>query len=260
MPSDAAAESSRGRRTGADPRADDLALCSADSRRQRPLRSFVLRTSRLTDAQAQAMQQLWPRYGLDYLAQPRDFAQAFGRAVPLVVEIGFGNGEALAQCALADPARNYLGIEVHTPGVGRLLRTLHAQGSDNARVYRHDAIEVLRDEIGDGSVAELRVWFPDPWHKSRHNKRRLIQPEFIELIQPKLARGGLLHLATDWEPYAQHMLEVMRAAPGFVSLADRGDYSARPASRPLTHFEQRGQRLGHGVWDLLYRYGGVSRS
>jgi tRNA (guanine-N7-)-methyltransferase len=234
-------------------RPDDIAQCSVDSRQQRPIRSFVLRTSRLTDAQAQALQRLWSGYGLDYSGQTQDFAAIFTRAAPLVVEIGFGNGEALAECALADPQRNYLGIEVHTPGVGRLLRTLERQGSAFVRVYRHDAVEVLRDEIADAAIAELRVWFPDPWHKARHNKRRLIQPDFIEQIRPKLAVGGVLHLATDWQPYAQHMLDVMRGSASFTSLAETGDYSARPPSRPLTHFEQRGQRLGHGVWDLLYR-------
>jgi tRNA (guanine-N7-)-methyltransferase len=234
-------------------RPDDIAQCSADSRRIRPIRSFVLRTSRLTDAQAQALQRLWSRYGLDYTAQTQDFPAIFARAAPLVVEIGFGNGEALAECALADLDRNYLGIEVHTPGVGRLLRTLDLQGSAHVRVYKHDAVEVLRDELADGAIDELRVWFPDPWHKSRHNKRRLIQPEFIEQIRTKLAIGGVLHLATDWAPYAQHMLEVMRSSVGFANLAASGDYSLRPQSRPLTHFEQRGQRLGHGVWDLLYR-------
>lgn len=234
-------------------RPDDIAQCSVDTRQQRPIRSFVLRTSRVTDAQAQALKRLWPVYGLEYSGVLQDFAAHFGRSAPLVVEIGFGNGEALAESALADPQRDYLGIEVHTPGVGRLLRTLDAQGSHNARVYKHDAVEVLRDELADGAIAELRVWFPDPWHKARHNKRRLIQSAFIEQIRPKLAIGGVLHLATDWADYAQHMLDVMRGARGFANLAASGDYSPRPATRPLTHFEQRGQRLGHSVWDLLYR-------
>lgn len=229
------------------------AVVAADDRRARPIRSFVLRTGRLTGAQAEALEALWPQYGLDYQGQPRDWVSTFGRDAPLVAEIGFGNGEALAASALADPTRNYLGIEVHTPGVGRLLRALAAQGSTQVRVYRHDAVEVLRDECADGALAELRIWFPDPWHKARHHKRRLIQPDFIAALAPKLAPGGVLHLATDWQPYAEHMLEVMRAAPGWRNLDPAGGYSPRPSSRPLTHFEQRGQRLGHGVWDLLFQ-------
>lgn len=198
------------------------------------------------------MDELWPRYGLEFTGQARDWDVAFGRAAPLVVEIGFGNGEALATCAAADPVRNYLGLEVHTPGVGRLLRSVAAAALRNVRVLRHDAVAVIDDEIPNGGIAELRIWFPDPWPKKRHHKRRLIQPEFLARIRPKLAIGGLLHLATDWQPYAEHMLECLSAAPGYANTVTAG-YAPRPESRPLTHFEQRGQRLGHGVWDLLWR-------
>ena len=164
-----------------------------------------------------------------------------------------GEGDLAMLAAAHDPARDYLGIEVHGPGVGRLMNALAAQGSDNVRIYKHDAVEVLEREIAPASLAEVRIWFPDPWPKKRHQKRRLIQPGFVALLASRMAPGGLLHLATDWQPYAEHMLEVMEAAPGWRNAVAPGQYADKPAWRIETHFERRGLRLGHGVWDLLYR-------
>lgn len=224
---------------------------------QRKIRSFVLRQGRFSPAQQRAFDELWPRFGLDYTPEerdgrPRDYDAAFGRTAPRVVEIGFGNGEALRFAARQDPARDYIGIEVHAPGVGRLLNALAADASDHVRVYRHDAVEVLTHEIADGSLDEIRIYFPDPWHKKRHNKRRLVQPEFAALLVRKLRVGGRLHLATDWADYAEHMWDVLDVTTGLRNIAGPRGHVPRPEWRPQTHFETRGQKLGHGVWDLLY--------
>jgi tRNA (guanine-N7-)-methyltransferase len=219
---------------------------------KRRIRSFVLRQGRFTDAQQRAFDAFWPRYGLDYTGSPRDFDAAFGRQAPRVLEIGFGNGEALRYATRHDPARDYLGIEVHAPGVGRLLNALAADGASNVKLYHHDAVEVLQNEIADGGLREVRIYFPDPWHKARHHKRRLVQPEFAQLLERKLAPGGLLHLATDWEGYAEHMWDVLDATPGLSNRAGRRGHVPRPDWRPQTHFESRGLKLGHGVHDLLY--------
>jgi len=219
---------------------------------RRQVRSFVLRQGRFTEAQQRAFDTLWPRFGLDYTGTPRDFDTAFGRHAPRVLEIGFGNGEALRYAAQHDKARDLIGIEVHAPGVGRLLNALAQDEADNVRLYHHDAVEVLRNEIADGSLDEVRIYFPDPWHKKRHNKRRLVQPEFAKLIVTKLAPTGRLHLATDWQDYAEQMWDVLDATPGLVNRAGPRGSVERPQWRPQTHFETRGQKLGHGVWDLLY--------
>jgi tRNA (guanine-N7-)-methyltransferase len=223
------------------------------SLRERSIRSFVLRQGRATPAQRRAFEQHWPRFGLDYRGALRDFDAAFGRPAPRVLEIGFGNGEQLAFAAQREPDRDFIGIEVHGPGVGRLLNALAADALDNVRVYQHDAVEVLRHEIADGALAEARIYFPDPWHKKRHHKRRLVNPEFVRMLCAKLAPGGLLHLATDWEDYARQMWEVLDAEPQLENVAGAGQAVPRPDWRRQTHFETRGQRLGHGVWDLLYR-------
>ena len=219
----------------------------------RRIRSFVLREGRMTPAQQRAFEEHWARFGIDYGGSQQDFPARFGRAAPLVLEIGFGNGEALAFASEHDGARDYLGVEVHGPGVGRLMNTLAAHDARNVRLYRHDAVEVLEHEIAPDTLAEARIWFPDPWHKKRHHKRRIIQPEFVALLASRMAPGGLLHLATDWQPYAEHMLEVMEAAPAWRNDVAPGQYADQPAWRIETHFERRGLRLGHGVWDLLYR-------
>ena len=218
----------------------------------RKIRSFVLRQGRFSPAQQRAFDELWPRFGLDYIASVRDYDALFGHVAPRVVEIGFGNGEALRFAAKQDPSRDYIGIEVHAPGVGRLLNWLAVDASDHVRVYRHDAVEVLAREVADGSLDEVRIYFPDPWHKARHNKRRLVQPAFAALLARKLRIGGRLHLATDWEAYAEHMWDVLDATPGLRNVAGPRGAVPRPEWRPQTHFETRGQKLGHGVWDLLY--------
>jgi tRNA (guanine-N7-)-methyltransferase len=218
----------------------------------RRIRSFVLRQGRITGAQARAFGAHWARYGLDYAGAPRDLDAVFGRRAPRVLEIGFGNGQQLHASAQADRARDHLGIEVHRPGVGRLLMALARDSIPNVRVWCHDAVEVLEHEIAPGSLAEVRVYFPDPWPKLRHHKRRLVQPAFAALIASRLARGGLLHLATDWRDYALHMLAVLDACPALRNTAGPGQFTACPAWRSETHFERRGRRLGHEVHDLLY--------
>ncbi|MGJ4803999.1 tRNA (guanosine(46)-N7)-methyltransferase TrmB [Luteimonas sp. SDU82] len=224
---------------------------------RREVRSFVLRQGRFTEAQQRAFDAQWPRYGLDYAGRLRDFDAAFGRSAPRVLEIGFGNGEALRYAAPRDPGRDFIGIEVHAPGVGRLLNALAADGTANVRLYHHDAVEVLNHEIADGGLDEARIYFPDPWHKKRHNKRRLVQPAFAQLLVRKLAPAGRLHLATDWQDYAERMWDVLDATPGLVNRAGPRGHVPRPDWRPQTHFETRGQRLGHGVWDLLYDKPGI---
>ncbi|CAG4970312.1 tRNA (guanosine(46)-N7)-methyltransferase TrmB [Novilysobacter luteus] len=218
----------------------------------RQVRSFVLRQGRFTPAQQRAFDQQWARYGIDYEGQPRDYDAIFGRSVPRVLEIGFGNGEALRFAAQHDKARDLIGIEVHAPGVGRLLNALAADDAANVRVYHHDAVEVLDNEVADASLDEVRIYFPDPWHKKRHNKRRLVQPAFAALLVRKLAPGGRLHLATDWQDYAEQMWDVLDATAGIANRAGPRGSVPRPEWRPQTHFETRGQKLGHGVWDLLY--------
>lgn len=219
---------------------------------QRRIRSFVLRQGRFTEAQQRAFDALWPRFGLEYAGALRDLDAAFGRQAPRIFEIGFGNGEALRFSAAHDPARDHIGIEVHAPGVGRLLNALAEDGGDHVRVYRHDAVEVLQHEIADGALDEIRIYFPDPWHKKRHQKRRLVSPEFAALLARKLRAGGRLHLATDWADYAEQMWDVLDAVPSLRNTAGPRGHVARPPWRPETHFERRGQRLGHGVWDLVY--------
>ena len=224
-----------------------------DNLHLRRIRSFVLREGRMTPAQQRAFETHWARFGIDYLGAAQDFDTHFGRSAPRVLEIGFGNGEALAWASEHDLARDYLGVEVHGPGVGRLMNALAARDATNVRLYKHDAVEVLQHEIPPAALAEARIWFPDPWHKKRHNKRRIVQPEFVALLASRMAPGGLLHLATDWEPYAQHMLEVMEAASDWRNAVGPGQYAEKPVWRIETHFERRGLKLGHGVWDLLYR-------
>ena len=222
------------------------------SGQHRKIRSFVLREGRITPAQRRAFELHWQRYGVDYTAQRRDLDALFGRHAPHVLEIGFGNGEALAWASEHDPDRDYLGIEVHRPGVGRLMNTLAGHDARNVRLWNHDAVEVLENEVPPDSLDEARIWFPDPWHKKRHHKRRLIQPAFVQLLAGRVKLGGLLHLATDWSDYAAHMREVLEAAPAWRNRGGDGGYAERPPWRIETRFEQRGVRLGHGVWDLLY--------
>ncbi|OGI44870.1 MAG: tRNA (guanosine(46)-N7)-methyltransferase TrmB [Candidatus Muproteobacteria bacterium RIFCSPHIGHO2_01_FULL_65_16] len=219
----------------------------------RPIRSFVRREGRITKAQERALTELWPRYGVDAGDAPLDLCALFGRKAPVHVEIGFGNGDVLAAMAARHPEYDYLGIEVHRPGIGALLRRLEAAGLGNARVMRADAEEVLARNIPDAALSAVYIFFPDPWPKKRHHKRRLIQPEFAELVRRKLQPGGMLHLATDWRDYAEQMLDVLSQTPGFENTAAAGAFAPRPEERPLTKFEQRGKRLGHEVYDLSFR-------
>ncbi|MFT4613485.1 MAG: tRNA (guanine-N7-)-methyltransferase [Bacteroidia bacterium] len=219
---------------------------------ERRIRSFVLRTGRMTPGQQRSIDNHWPHRGIEFDGKPLDIDAAFDRHAPTVLEIGFGMGQSLLQMAAAEPQNNFIGIEVHSPGVGRLLHDMDEEGVDNIRVYCHDAVEVLRDCIAQESLDVVQIYFPDPWHKKRHQKRRLVQSEFVALLRSKLKPGGLLHLATDWENYAQQMMAVISAAPGYNNRHGDGQFIARPERRPATKFERRGERLGHGVWDLEF--------
>jgi tRNA (guanine-N7-)-methyltransferase len=223
----------------------------ADARAPRPIRSFVLRAGRMGPGQLRALQALGPRFVLPFQARALDLAATFGRRAPTVLEIGFGMGDATAQVAAAAPGTDFIGIEVHQPGVGALLKRIGEMQLTNLRLVQHDAVEVLERMIPPDSLAGIHVWFPDPWHKKRHHKRRLIQPGFVALLATRLARGGYLHCATDWQPYAEQMLQVLSAEP-MLSNAASG-FAPKPDWRPLTKFEARGLKLGHGVWDLLFR-------
>lgn len=219
---------------------------------RRSVRSFVRREGRMTPSQRAAFESLWARYGITLAAGVTDLRAVFPHPAPVVLEIGFGMGDSLASMAAADGGRNYLGIEVHRPGVGRLLARLEREQIDNVRVVNADAVEALEKHVVDASLDAVLVFFPDPWPKTRHHKRRLIQPAFVALLAHKLRPGGVLHMATDWQHYAEQMLDTVSRDAGFVNRAGEKQYSPRPDYRPLTKFEQRGQRLGHGIWDLLF--------
>lgn len=218
----------------------------------RRIRSFVRRQGRLTKGQQLALDQYWPEMGVEFQPEPLDLTQLFGRDAPVVLEIGFGMGASLVTMAQNNPQQNFLGIEVHAPGVGACLASAKEANVENLRVMCHDAVEVLEKMIPDNSLRMVQLFFPDPWHKARHNKRRIVQVPFAELVMRKLKLGGVFHMATDWEAYAEHMLEVMNSIDGYKNLSETQDYVPRPETRPLTKFEQRGQRLGHGVWDLMF--------
>ena len=218
----------------------------------RPIRSFVLRTGRMTAAQKRAIEEGWPKFGLSSSDGLLHFSDTFSRDSEVVFEIGFGMGDSLAQMAAAHPEQDFIGVEVHRPGVGSLLKQIEEQGLSNIRVFAEDANDALKYSIADGSLSKVQIFFPDPWHKKKHHKRRIVQPEFIQFLRSKLKPQGIIHLATDWQDYAEHMLEVMSNAEGFSNMAESGDYAARPSFRPETKFERRGERLGHGVWDLLF--------
>jgi tRNA (guanine-N7-)-methyltransferase len=219
----------------------------------RAIRSFVTRAGRITTAQERALVELWPKYGVDVAPQVLDCAARFGREAPLTIEIGFGNGENLLALARAHPQRDYLGIEVHRPGMGRLLLALEELAVTNVRVICHDAVQVLAQQVPPHAAQEILILFPDPWPKKRHHKRRLIQRAFVELAVSRLRSGGVLRLATDWAPYAQEMLAVLGAIAGLDNLAADAGFVPRPSERAPTRFEKRGVRLGHEVWDLAFR-------
>lgn len=228
----------------------DVAPPARGAAPHRPIKSFVLRAGRMGPGQARAMADWGPRFLLPYTAQPMDAASTFGRNAPLVAEIGFGMGDATASIAAALPDTDFLGLEVHGPGVGALLKLIGERGLTNVRIVRHDAVDVLEQMIAPASLAAVHVFFPDPWHKLKHHKRRLIQPGFVSLLASRLAPGGRLHCATDWQPYAAQMLDVLSAEPALRNTA--AGYAPRPGYRPLTKFENRGLKLGHGVWDLVF--------
>lgn len=215
----------------------------------RKIRSFVRRAGRITPSQSRALHELWPTYGIQYASEPLPFDRLFGRAAPLVLEIGFGNGETLVQQASEDPDRNYLGIEVHEPGVGHCLLAAAARAVSNLRLLQHDAIDVLRHSIADAALSRINLYFPDPWPKKRHHKRRIVQPEFLNLASSKLAAAGELFIATDWANYAEHIDEVI-AEHSVLTVAERIEHAGdRPLDRPTTKFERRGCRKGHRIWD-----------
>ena len=241
------------RAPGAEPPVDapaDAATATASGHPRRAIRSFVLRAGRMGSGQVKALETLGPRFVLPYRAERLDLDKAFGRHAPTILEIGFGMGGATAEIAAARPQDDFIGIEVHTPGVGALLQRIEERGLTNLRLVQHDAVEVLRDMIAPASLAGIHVYFPDPWHKKKHNKRRLIQAPFVAELATRLAPGGYLHCATDWQPYAEQMLEVLSAEPLLRNTAE--GYAPKPEYRPLTKFENRGIKLGHGVWDLVF--------
>lgn len=218
------------------------------------IRSFVIRAGRITSGQKAAFDTWWPIYGLSLYKGKIDLAGIFGRSAPVVLEIGFGMGDSLLEMAKNEPDKDFIGIEVHPPGVGKLINEAGKAGIKNLRVYMADAMDVLEDCIPDASIDRLQLYFPDPWHKKKHNKRRIVQPPFVQKLRPKLKVGGVFHMATDWQPYAEHMLEVMNVAEKYHNLSPSKDYCVRPDYRPITKFEKRGERLGHGVWDLLFQH------
>ena len=215
-----------------------------------PIRSYVLRQGRFSRGQQRAYDALLPRFGVPFQRSALDFAATFGRRSPVVAEIGSGMGETTARIAAENPEVDYLAMEVHSPGVGSLLKQVEELGLGNVRVVAHDAVEVLREMIPEASLAGIHIFFPDPWPKKRHHKRRLVQPEFAALAASRLARGGYLHVATDWREYAEHVLQVLAATPGLANTAEA--FAPRPATRPETKFERRGLKLGHGVWDIVF--------
>jgi len=226
------------------PSSDDPAVA------RRPIRSFVVRAGRMGPGQARALTELGPRFVLPYAPVPFDFGVLFGRRAPLVLEIGFGMGDATAAIAAAQPDIDFIGVEVHPPGVGALLQRIDARGLRNLRLIQHDAVDVLEHMVAPGTLTGVHLFFPDPWHKVRHHKRRLVQPTFVALLASRLTAGGYLHCATDWQPYAQQMLDVLGAEPALRNTS--AGFAPRPAYRPMTKFENRGLGLGHGVWDLVF--------
>ena len=224
-----------------------------ESKYFRTIRSFVKREGRLTAGQQRALDVLWPEFGIDYSTDTLDFTQLFDKPAPVVLEIGFGNGDSLFQMAQNHPDRNYIGIEVHRPGVGHLLQLIETHNMINLKIICHDAVDVIEQQIADNSLDRVQLFFPDPWHKKKHNKRRIVQEKFINLLAKKIKIDGFLHMATDWQDYAEHILEVLMKNSNFENTSADNTYVPRPDDRPVTKFEKRGHRLGHGVWDLIFK-------
>lgn len=217
------------------------------------IRSFVLREGRMTKAQQRAIEQLFPIYGISVTSEAWQFKTIFARNAETILEIGFGMGASLVEMAAAMPGKNFIGIEMHQPGVGAILQSIHTKNLANIRIVRHDAVEVLQRCIPDNTLFRIQIFFPDPWPKRKHHKRRLLQSEFLQLVQRKLKVGGILHIATDWQDYAEHILRVIDMTAGLVNLAGKMQFSSRPEWRPLTKFETRGLKLKHPVWDTMAR-------
>ena len=232
---------------------NDSVTSEPENLKHRRIRSFVLRMGRMTAGQQRALDALWPRFGIEYTTDSLNLDEVFGRHAPRMIEIGFGTGEALCAYAQAHPEVDCLGIEVHRPGAGHLLLQVEQYGISNVRASCHDAVEVLTHQLVPASIDAVHIFFPDPWHKARHHKRRLIQPVFADLLARVLKPGGILRLATDWQHYSEHMRAVLDVHPSFTNVADDTGYMPRPDDRPLTRFERRGHRLGHGVWDMAYQ-------
>lgn len=230
----------------------NLPQINADKSFTRRIKSFVRRQGRLSQAQKLALESQWPTFGLELKPEKLDLETVFGRQSDTILEIGFGMGTSLAKMAENNPNQNYIGIEVHRPGVGALLKLVEEKQLTNIRVYNDDAIEVLAQCIPENSLKAVYLFFPDPWHKKRHHKRRIVQPEFAKMIAKHLRPEGQFHMATDWQNYAEHMMTVLTNEPGYKNISGHEKYHPRPKYRPLTKFEQRGHRLGHGVWDLIF--------
>ena len=229
-----------------------MAMSEVTNITRRTIRSFVVRNGRITEGQNRALENHWPSYGLEYSANPTDWSEVFGREAPLWIEIGYGNGIQTAHLAALYPHINFLGIEIHLPGVGHLLQLADEQKLQNLKLIRHDAVEVLAEAVEENSVDQILLFFPDPWPKKKHHKRRIVQKDFVDLVANKLKPGGRFHLATDWEPYAEWMLETLSACPRLQNLSDTGDFVSAPDYRLLTKFENRGIKKGHKVHDLLF--------
>jgi len=219
---------------------------------RRTIKSFILRQGRLTHGQQRALDEQWPVFGIDYEEKPMDMAACFGNDNPVVLEIGFGNGESLLKMAAENPEQNFIGIEVHRPGVGHLLHLIQERGITNLRVMNHDAIDILQNQTPEHSLSRIQLYFPDPWHKKKHNKRRIVQPTFLDTLAKLLKQNGQIHFATDWEHYAKHMMTTLEAHELFENSQASNQFSPKPDYRPITKFERRGHRLGHGVWDLIF--------
>jgi len=218
----------------------------------RKIQSFVKRSGRLTEGQRFGLNELWPKYGIDINDSIIDFEKIFEKSQPTILEIGFGNGDSLLEMATNEPKRNFLGIEVYEAGVGRLINEANKRSLTNIKTIKEDAVEVLKNNIANDSLSGFQLYFPDPWHKKKHHKRRIVQPEFMDIISSKLINGSFVHMATDWENYAEHMMEVLEKHKNFKNMQSAHIYSPRPERRPITKFEKRGERLGHGVWDLIF--------
>ena len=221
--------------------------------RKKSIRSYVVRAGRMTDGQRKAFETSWPIYGLKLADGAINTDEVFGRSGLKILEIGFGMGDSLLQMAAAEPESDFIGIEVHPPGVGTIINTARVEGLANLRIYLADANDVLDECFAPASIDRLQLYFPDPWHKKKHNKRRIVQLSFLQQVREKLRPNGIIHMATDWQPYAEQMLEILSEAAGFENCAGPGESSPRPAYRPLTKFEKRGERLGHGVWDFIFK-------